>query len=190
MRRFLGSSLLLTLVLAPAAAGAQTLTIRDLLALSEAGLGDDVLVALIEADRSVFDVGPYDVLKLRQQGLGDAVLIKMIESRPKYQPPVAEVAPARDDPQPVRHVARQETERQAPQPVVVTQTVVQEVTVEAPSPRYVQVPVYVPVPVRPRVPVREPEPVYWGFGGQRRPDTWQETKTDKTLPPKKTGGGM
>src|SRR5690606_29024948 len=107
----------------------------------------------------------------------------------------APAMPPRDG-QPVAYAPPEEPRRQSEEPrqVVVQQTVVQEVHVEAPKPQrvrereYVQVPVYVPVAVRPRVPVKEPEPVYWGFGGQRRPDTWKEP--EKPNPPKKpTGGG-
>ena len=146
-----------TLLLLPLTASAQTLTIRDLLALHSAGLGDDVLIAMIEVDKPVFTLFPSDVLDLRKQGLTDRVIVKMIETRrivvPAVPTPVAAVpapAPARDDAQPEERPAPR-TRASSPPPVIVEQTVVQEVRVEAPrnrrEPEYVQVPVYVPVPI-------------------------------------------
>jgi len=183
-----------TFLLLPLTASAQTLTIRDLVALHHAGLGEDVLIALIEVDKPVFTLGPLEVMDLRKQGFSDRVLVKMIETRkviapvvPTLAPPVAPAMPAVREDAPLAPVA----------PVVVEQTVVQEVRVEAPRARqevrretqYIQVPVYVPVVVPPRIPVKEPEPVYWGFGGQRRPDAWQDAPKTTTPPKPTTGGG-
>jgi hypothetical protein len=202
MRPLTRTFVVTTLLLLPLTASAQTLTIRDLLALHHAGLGDDVLIAMIEVDKPVFALFPLDVLDLRKQGLTDRVIVKMIETRrivvPAVPTPVAAVpvpAPAtpsvRPDDQPDDRPAPR-PRQSSPPPVIVEQTVVQEVRVEAPRQQereYVQVPVYIPVAVRPRVPVKEPEPVYWGFGGQRRPDTWQDPPKSTTPPTPTTGGG-
>lgn len=190
MRPLARTFVVATLLLLPLTAAAQTLTIRDLVALNQAGLGDEVLIALIDADGAVFRLGPLDVLELKKQGLSDPVLIRMIQTgRQASVPPAA--APPRDSRS--RSDDYEPPSRTAPvPPVVVQQTVVQEVHVEAPRPQrereYVQVPVYVPVVVQPRRPVKEPEPVYWGFGGQRRPDSWEPSKTTPEKP-KPTGGG-
>ena len=192
MRPLARTFVVATLLFLPITAAAQTLTIRDLVALNQAGLGDDVLIALIEADGAVFRLGPLEVLDLKKLGLSDPVLIKMIQtSRLAPVPPAA--APSRDNYS--RSDERDDdtsSSRTAP-PVVVQQTVVQEVHVEAPRPQrereYVQVPVYVPVVVQPRRPVKEPEPVYWGFGGQRRPDSWEPSKTTPEKPKPAGGGG-
>lgn len=163
----------MTLMVVPVTAAAQTLAARDLVALTKAGLSDDVLIAMIEAENAVFWLGYAQVLELRKQGLSERVLIKMIESKnPRPAPQAINVA--------------QTAAPTASTPVVVTQTVTQEVYVEAPQPQreYIQVPIY--VPVAPRERLREPEPVYWGFNGQRRPDTWQEPA--KTGPPPRPGG--
>jgi hypothetical protein len=179
MRPLLRTLALMTLLVLPATAAAQTLAARDLVALTKAGLSDDVLIAMIEADNAVFWLGYAQVLELRKQGLSERVLIKMIESRtPRSTPQAPQVLTVNQGAAPTE-----------PTPVVVTQTVTQKVYVEAPEPQreYVQVPVYVPVAVRePRERVREPEPVYWGFNGQRRPDTWQEPA--KKGPPARPGG--
>lgn len=191
MRPLTRTFVVATLLLLPLTASAQTLTVRDLLALHQAGLGDDVLIAMIEVDKPVFTLYPLDVLDLRKQGLTDRVIVKMIETRRIVAPVVPALLPAVPLPAPA-------TPPEAP--VIVEQTVVQEVRVEAPRGRqevrreteYIQVPVYVPVAVavRPHVPVKEPEPVYWGFGGQRRPDAWQDPPKTTTPPkPTTTGGG-
>lgn len=185
MRLLLRTLVVVTLLAVPITAGAQlqapnqNLATRDLVALHQAGLGDEVLVALIEANYAVFNLGYVEIVELRKQGLSERVLIKMIES--KTAPPRPRAVPER--------------EQAAPTPVVVHQTVTQEVRVEAPrvqrERQYVQVPVYVPVPVRIREPVREPEPVYWGFNGQRRPDAWKEAPREerkKDAPQKPSGG--
>lgn len=193
MRPLARTFVVASFLLLPVTAAAQTLTIRDLVALTQAGLGDEVLLALIEADGAIFRLGPLDVIELKKQGLSDPVLIKMIQTaRPAGVPPAA--VPPRDNRS--RGEVAQESEQPArtSPPVVVQQTVVQEVRVEAPRSRpereYVQVPVYVPVAVPPRRPVKEPEPVYWGFGGKRRPDAWQEApKTPPGKPTNPTGGG-
>jgi len=191
MRPLLRTLVVVTLLVLPAAAVAQTLTTRDLVALAQAGLSDDVLVAMIEADRTVFRLQPLDVLELKRQGLSDRVLVRMIETAIPPAVP-APAMPPRDS-QPVADAPPPEARSrpEAAPPVVVTQTVVQKVRVEAPRPQreVVQVPVYVPVVTRPRVPVKEPEPVYWGFGGQRRPDTWKEPVKPDPQPKRPAGGG-
>jgi hypothetical protein len=202
MRPLTRTFVVATLLLLPLTASAQTLTIRDLVALHNAGLGDEVLIAMIEVDKPVFTLFPADVLDLRKQGLTDRVIVKMIETRrivaPAPPAPVVPVeapapapAPSRDEAQPADDPAPR-SRASSPPPVIVEQTVVQEVRVEAPrhrEPEYVQVPVYVPVAVRPRIPEKEPEPVYWGFGGQRRPGTWQDPPKPTTAPKPTTGGG-
>jgi hypothetical protein len=205
MRNPLRACLAAALLLIPTLAPAQNLTPRDLLALSKAGLSDDVLIALIDTNKTVFELGPYDVIDLRQRGLSEVVLVRLIRTAAAAMVPPAVPAPPppplpvaatplgifrRDpdtEPSPSRHRAT-DAPRVVVQaaPVEVTQTVRQEVTIEAP--REVHVPVYVPVvvPTRAVEPAKAPEPEYWGFGGKRRPDAWQDAKPE---PVKKTGGG-
>jgi hypothetical protein len=187
MRPLARTFVVATLLFLPVTAAAQTLTLRDLVALNQAGLGDDVLMALIDADGAIFRLGPLDVIDLKKLGLSDPLLIKMIQTS-KAAPPLPVSSPPRDTHSRSDDDYTQPS-RTAP-PVVVQQTVVQEVRVEAPRQReYVQVPVYVPVVVQPRRPVKEPEPVYWGFGGQRRPDSWEPSKTTPEKPKPAGGGG-
>lgn len=172
----------LATLIGPAAGSAYAVTIRDLVALSKEGVSDAILVALIETDGSRFKMTPDDVRTVRAEGLSDAVIVAMIRTRPTAAPardgaPVLAPTPA---PEPEPEAATRAPEPvivQAP-PVTVTQTVTQRVEVPYERPRVVeQVPVYVPVyvavPTRP-VEVKKEEPVYWGWGGKRRPDAWAE----------------
>lgn len=165
---------LLVLLAGPAAGKAYAVSVRDLIELSKEGVSDAVLIALIETDGSRFRMTPDDIRSVRAQGLSDVVIVAMIRTRPASAPPrdgAAETLGGLEAPAPVARTV----ERASP-PVVVRQTVVQEVTVERPR-REVQpvyYPVYVAVPVRPVEEKKKEEPVYWGWGGQRRPDAWKE----------------
>lgn len=163
LRSLVVAAIALLGLLGPAVSQAFAISARDLIALSREGVSDLVLVALIETDGSKFTLDVDQIRSLRAQGLSDTVIVAMIRTaKPKAETP-AEAEPAAP----------------APPPVVVQQTVVQKVEVQAPrrqtesSPVYV--PVYVPVavPTKP-VEVKKEEPVYWGWGGQRRPDAWKE----------------
>lgn len=165
MRHLLRLSIatLFALTVSAGSASAAT-TAAQLIELSRAGLSDDILVALIQTDGSIFQLTAAEILALHKAGLSDKVILAMAETAKKIQP-----APT---PQAASDAAES---RPAPPPVVnVTQHVTQ--TVEQPRQRpdypYYSVPVYLPTPVAPRV---EP-PVYWGFGGQRRPDSWDDKK--------------
>jgi hypothetical protein len=181
---------------AVSAAAAEAVTIRDIVELTRAGLGDDVIVALIEVDGTIFSLDADKLVDLRAQGVSERVLVAMIRSGRPSKPadsPAAETA-AVSPPEPV-YVP--------PPPQVV---VIEHRDAPAAQPVYVPVPVYVAVPqvptyrvklpahsalaVRsggsfgrfindgwrpePTVVVEPPKKVYWGWGGKRRPDTWKE----------------
>jgi hypothetical protein len=173
------------------ASRADAVTLRDVIELTRAGLGEEVLLALIEVDRSVFPIDAASIKQLKEAGVSERVILAMVHSGREVQPPpdqtpvdapVAPVAPA-------------------PQVVVIEHH-------EPPQIREVPVvvPVYVPVVTHASrsvrvhdvdqlrganelsfgqtVPttshgssVRQPEPVYWGWGGKLRPDAWQPTPT-------------
>ncbi len=67
-------------VLTLAAGRAEAVTIHDVIELSKAGLSDQVLVALIEVDRSVFSIDAATLKQLKNGGVSDAVIIAMIRS--------------------------------------------------------------------------------------------------------------
>ncbi len=170
---------LIALMLLPLAPGrAEAVTVSDIIGLTRAGLGDDVLLALIEVDRSVFPIDTQTITRLKQAGVSERVISAMIRSGrtrevQEEQAPVF-VEPPPPSP-PVVVIDHRETVREVPVPVAV--------------------PVYVPV-VRNRIHHadgdwssgtsqqagadhrrghEEPkaQPVYWGWGGQLRPDAWK-----------------
>lgn len=140
---------------------AEALTIRDLIELSRAGLSDEVLVALIEVDRSVFSIDTATLRSLKDAGVSERVILAVVRSgRPRVEPGEA------SQPQP-------DVTQAAPEPQVV-------VIEHREPPRVEYVPVAVPVyyagfSAVPRVPRPPQEPVYWGWGGKLRPDAWQPT---------------
>ena len=79
---------------------------RDLVALARAGLSDDVLVALVEADDTVFPLDAPRILELRQQGLSERVILAMLKNgRHAPHAPASQggslTAPSFDAPAPV-----------------------------------------------------------------------------------------
>src|SRR5690606_17281670 len=68
------------LVAAPQAARGGDLTVRDVIELHRAGLGDEVLIALIEVDGGPFALSQPDVLDLRAEGLSDAVIAALVRA--------------------------------------------------------------------------------------------------------------
>jgi hypothetical protein len=192
-----------TLVLVASVRPVQAITVQELIDY-HGRLSDDILVALIESDGSVFHLTAADVVALLDRGLSEKVVTAMLRTATLARaaaptatgPRDAIVTPApieTPDAEPVQEFQEtQETARSTTAPVVVnvTQKVEQKVepevrTVAVP----VAVPVYVAVPSRPAVTRAAPAPVYWGFGGQRRPDTWQERPTSKPPDKPKGGGG-
>jgi len=134
---------LVLLGLAGAPAPAAAASVQDLLMLRSVGVSDDILVALIESDGSVFRLSAADILSLRQQGLSDRVIKAMLATR----------RVARESSTPSIQVVERPSEP--------TVRVEQRTTVVVLQNRRVE-------------PPQRAEPVYWGFGGQRRPDTWED----------------
>jgi hypothetical protein len=156
-------------------ARADAITLREVIDLTRAGLGEEVLLALIEIDQRVFPIDSATLRALKDAGVSEKVIVAMVKSG-RTPAPLPEPAPAFVEPEPP-----------APQVVIVERErpAVREVVREVP----VAVPVYVAVPTRrslqsihdPRVdPPRKPaEPVYWGWNGKLRPDAWQPNPADK-----------
>jgi hypothetical protein len=97
MRRLL-TLLLLVLPLVPARA--EALTVRDVVELTRAGLGDDVLLALIEVDRTVFSIDTATLKSLKESGVSEKVILAMIRSGRTQPPPVPEPVVVNDPPPP------------------------------------------------------------------------------------------
>lgn len=176
-------------ILVTTAASAQAVTLRDIVSLTKAGLGDDVLLALIEVDGGVFNVDTETLTQLKAEGVSEKVIVALVRSG-RIRPVVADPPPQ----------DLQNPEPAPPQVVYVQQpaTVVREVAV--PVPVYVTVPVGVgghrvrahaigdrsvvqpsiTAPLELQGPTKfetdEPaprRPEYWGNGGKLRPDAWK-----------------
>lgn len=74
--------LLVAALCLPVSAGA--VTVADIIELTRAGLSDDILVAVIDADRTVFSLDKDTILELKGAGVSRAVLLKMIKSRREF----------------------------------------------------------------------------------------------------------
>ena len=187
------TAFILLTVFALAAGRAEAVTIRDIIELTKAGLSDQVLLALIEVDRGVFAIDSATVKQLKDVGVSEAVIVALIRSgrTPRAPEPQPVVEPAPTYQPPVR-----------PEPEVI---VIDHHDAPAPAPVMVPYPVAVPVYltgpgrqfsrqntvtttlqtdqglVKARLPVPanclKAEPVYWGFGGKLRPDSWQPPPT-------------
>ena len=84
-------TLLLLLALMPATASA--VTIPQVVALSKAGVSDEVVLALIERDKTIFAIDPDQLIALKRDGLSEAVVLAMLRSgRQEPPPPPAEAA--------------------------------------------------------------------------------------------------
>src|SRR5262245_6796141 len=80
-------------------ARADALTLRDVLELTRAGLGDDVLIALIEVDRPVFPVDTETLKTLKEAGVSQKVIVAMIKSG-RTPPPAPEPPVVVNEPEP------------------------------------------------------------------------------------------
>jgi hypothetical protein len=160
----LASLLACGLFAGPLAPPAGAVTVEELFSLKANGLSDDILVALIESDGSVFQLLPDDVVMLFRRGLSEKVILAMIGTmRRVIQPPQQEMTVT---------------------PTPMQQTVIQPFQLVNSSPVEVYVPVDVPVTVyTPVIPLNthrldrfdrldRATPVYWGFGGELRPGSW------------------
>jgi hypothetical protein len=81
IRRFVRLALVagvLTLVCGPAPAFA--VTVDEIVSLSRAGVSDDIILALIDRDKSILPIGPEQILKLRGEGVSEAVIVAMLKS--------------------------------------------------------------------------------------------------------------
>jgi hypothetical protein len=149
--------LFLAALLVPASASA--VTVRDIIELTKAGLSDDILVALIDADRTVFSLDKNEILSLKKAGVSEAVLLKMIRSRRDFDPPAATQEPEMEPVIPVPQPSVPEVVVIGAQPPPPAVTVV--------VPQYFYVP-YSIWGVPRRHPIHAPQPViapeYRGFG--------------------------
>ncbi len=59
-------------------AAARAVTLDDLIALSKAGVSAEILVAVIDADRTIFNLNTDEIVLLKKAGVPNAVIVKML----------------------------------------------------------------------------------------------------------------
>jgi hypothetical protein len=90
MRIILAMVLVLALLL-PGSASA--LTVQEVVALSQAGVSDEVLLTLIDRDKTIFAIGPDQLVALKRDNVSEKLVLAMLRSgRP--DPPPAPAAEA------------------------------------------------------------------------------------------------
>ena len=80
MTRVPGVLVLALLLLAPWPARADDLTLRDVIELHRSGLGEDLLVAVIEADGGPFTLDFADIHDLKSDGLSERVIAALVRT--------------------------------------------------------------------------------------------------------------
>lgn len=69
---------------------ARAVTLDDIIALSKAGVSADILVAVIDADRTIFTLNTEEIVLLRKAGVPNSVIVKMLGTAREF---VEEVPP-------------------------------------------------------------------------------------------------
>jgi hypothetical protein len=84
--------LLAAVVLIPATASA--VTVQEVVSLTQAGVTDDVIVALIARDNGVFPMDAAQVAELKTAGVSSLVVLAMLKSGLEAPPPAESLATA------------------------------------------------------------------------------------------------
>ena len=85
MRPTLHAVLLAAALVTSVAAAPDVVTVDQIIALSKAGVSDDVILATIERDKPVFTLEPDRLIALKREGVSEAVVLAMLKSG--RQPP-------------------------------------------------------------------------------------------------------
>ncbi len=79
MRALLVSALAFVAVVTTAVR-ASAVTLDQVVALARAGVSESVILAVIDRDKTIFDIAPDQVVTLKQQGLSDALILALLRS--------------------------------------------------------------------------------------------------------------
>ena len=196
----LGSLFLMAFLFA--AGRAEAVSAKDIIDLRRAGLGEAVLLALVEVDGGVFTIDNTTLKQLKEAGVSDRVIEAMVRSgrsrpAPRASEPAApiDVDPSPPPPQVIVVEHAQPPVQQVVVPVPVYVPIVSSVRtrghlVKQPVGRLVQQPFgqlvqpsadqlrWFGSPVTTFAPAQltplpPPPPIYWGWGGKLRPDAWK-----------------
>jgi hypothetical protein len=103
LRRWLRRAAVAVVALAVSAVPAHAVSTADIVQLAQAGLSDEVLIALIQTDNTVYPLDAQRILDLRAAGVSEAVIVAMLRNgrrppdgaadlddgwAPEYQPPL------------------------------------------------------------------------------------------------------
>src|SRR3954466_5547696 len=80
MRRMISAFATVAALLLFVPVSASAVTVRDIVELSRAGLGDETLLALIEVDPSVFPIDAATIKSLKAAGVSERVIVAMVRS--------------------------------------------------------------------------------------------------------------
>ena len=69
---------------------ARAVTLDDIIALAKAGVSSEILVAVIDADRTIFNLTPTEIVNLKKAGVPNNVIVKMLGTAREF---VDEVPP-------------------------------------------------------------------------------------------------
>jgi len=132
-------------------ATASAVTIDEVVALSKSGVSEQVIVAMIERDQTLYTLSPALIMKLQRDGLSDTILLALIKSgRPNEPPPPASTAGPAAAPVPpppaIAVVGHGPLVPNTTEPDVMTADVTEAPPVPVPPPIFVPVPIVVPVP--------------------------------------------
>jgi hypothetical protein len=74
---------------------ADAVTLDEVVALSKSGVSEQVILALIERDQTLYTMTPAQLMKLQREGLSDTILLALLKSgRPNEAPVPASPAPS------------------------------------------------------------------------------------------------
>jgi hypothetical protein len=157
---------------------ASAVTIDEIVALSKSGISEQVIVAVIERDQTLFTLPPALIMKLQRDGLSDRILLALIKSGHPNEPPVpaSPVVPAAAPAPPPPAIAIVGHGPQLPNTSAFDPTAEEFAT--APAPVTVPTPVFVPVPVVVSVPPVSP---HAGRRSHQRPEQQLERTANPLL---------
>lgn len=171
------------LVLCLGTATAEAVTVKDIIDLTRAGLGEEVLLALIEVDGGVFTINTETLTELKKAGVSERVIEAMVRSGRTPPPEPPPPPPAVYQPEPPEPPQPQVIVIEHERPVVEQVAVPYPVFVAVPQRSHGRGPVVGEQPLDPSPGFGAPtpptsrrkahKPVYWGWGGKLRPDAWK-----------------
>jgi hypothetical protein len=144
--------LLMLVLLGCVPATASAVTIDEVVALAKSGVSEQVIVAVIERDQTLFTLSPALIMKLQRDGLSDRILLALIKSGRPNEPPLPASPVVRATVEPLPPVAvtvvghGPDVPNTSAASSLAQQEFLQDQAVPVPPPVFVPVPFIVPVP--------------------------------------------